>query len=529
MGDAKAGGAAPAPAGGAGGEVQSEELRAAIAAARAFRPPGESVVQLVREEGRDVSGQYGKRTRRVQLVQEGGGRPPGEEARPGAAPGGGGAAVEPRAERRGSAEAEGKGEEAAAAAAAAARGRRERERSADGEAGGRPGRALAAKEGKPRAAGRGKAEDVANVSADGALPGAGPAEGGKTAARSAELGIDDFETVKPISKGAFGVVYLCRHKGDGELYAVKVLKKADVRRKNNFKFVRNEKTIMAAVDCPFVVKLICSFQSRECLYLVMEYVQGGDCYTLLQGIGALPEDWARQYMAEMVLALEHLHNKRIVHRDLKPDNILINADGHLKLTDFGLSDMGLMDKSELSVFATPTTPSIPMNGRMRSPRRGGASPTRGGEWRRGESPSRRPMSPERRPGSPSRRPGSPSRRPTSPSRASLDFGAIESEDLLAPRISPRRSRSRSGGPSAIAGDLEAGSGARGGALLPSRGRPMRPFDDDPVPGEVRAAGALPPRAGALTAQRGLQDLEEEELELFDEAEWPVPPPPPLSY
>jgi len=75
-----------------------------------------------------------------------------------------------------------------------------------------------------------------------------------------------------------------------------------------------------------------------------------------------------QYMAEMVLALEHLHNKRIVHRDLKPDNILINADGHLKLTDFGLSDMGLMDKSE-SVLATPTTPACMTPARPRSPAR----------------------------------------------------------------------------------------------------------------------------------------------------------------
>jgi len=73
-------------------------------------------------------------------------------------------------------------------------------------------------------------------------------------------------------------------------------------------------------------------------------------------------------MAEMVLALEHLHNKRIVHRDLKPDNILINADGHLKLTDFGLSDMGLMDKSE-SVLATPTTPACMTPARPRSPAR----------------------------------------------------------------------------------------------------------------------------------------------------------------
>jgi len=162
------------------------------------------------------------------------------------------------------------------------------------------------------------------------------------------------------------VVYLCRHKEDGKLYAVKVLKKADVRRKNQFKYVKAERAIMATVDCPFVVKLICSFQTRANLYLVMEYVQGGDCYTLLQELGALPEDWARQYMAEMVLALDYLHTKRIIHRDLKPDNILINADGHLKLTDFGLSDMGLMDKSE-SVLATPTTPACMTPARPRSP------------------------------------------------------------------------------------------------------------------------------------------------------------------
>ena len=193
-------------------------------------------------------------------------------------------------------------------------------------------------------------------------------EGQEESVPARQAGIADFETVKPISKGAFGVVYLCRHKEDGKLYAVKVLKKADIRRKNQFKYVKAERAIMATVDCPFVVKLICSFQTRANLYLVMEYVQGGDCYTLLQELGALTEDWARQYMAEMVLALEHLHGKRIVHRDLKPDNILINADGHLKLTDFGLSDMGLMDKSE-SVLATPTTPACMTPARPRSPLR----------------------------------------------------------------------------------------------------------------------------------------------------------------
>mmetsp|Transcript_24573 Transcript_24573/g.80532 ORF Transcript_24573/g.80532 Transcript_24573/m.80532 type:complete len:1491 (-) Transcript_24573:126-4598(-) len=282
-----------------------------------------------------------------------------------------------------------------------------------------------------------------------------------------ELGISDFETVKPISKGAFGVVYLCRHKLDGQLYAVKVLKKADVRRKNQFKYVKAEKTIMAAVDCPFVVKLICSFQTRENLYLVMEYVQGGDCYTLLQGIGSLSEEWARQYMAEMVLALEYLHNKRIIHRDLKPDNILINSDGHLKLTDFGLSDMGLMDKSELSVLATPTTPAGMTPARLRSPRH--RSPVRHrdmADWQRHNSPLRRDILEE-----------SPGR---DDSLHTLSENcAINLEDALNEQgMSPRRP---------------------GGHLEPrpefGRGRPLRPFEK------------MDERVGSL----GEEEEEEEEI------------------
>ena len=200
------------------------------------------------------------------------------------------------------------------------------------------------------------------------------------------LGIQDFETVKPISKGAFGVAYLCRHKKNNEYYAVKVLSKADVRRKNQFRCVNAEKSIMAVVDCPFVVHLYCSFQSRDSLYLVMEYVQGGDCYSLLQEIGALPEDWARQYMAEIVVALEYLHNKSIIHRDIKPDNILINRDGHLKLTDFGLSHMGLMDKSERSVFATPNAAPQTMR-RITSPGMGAMSPITTADTLAGDIPS----------------------------------------------------------------------------------------------------------------------------------------------
>lgn len=103
-----------------------------------------------------------------------------------------------------------------------------------------------------------------------------------------------------------------------------------------------ERDILSFADNPFVVSMCCSFETRKHLCLVMEYVEGGDCATLLKTIGPLPSDMARFYFAETVLAVEYLHSYGIVHRDLKPDNLLITALGHIKLTDFGLSKMGLM-------------------------------------------------------------------------------------------------------------------------------------------------------------------------------------------
>lgn len=105
-----------------------------------------------------------------------------------------------------------------------------------------------------------------------------------------------------------------------------------------FLFVEN----FSFADNPFVVSMCCSFETKKHLCLVMEYVEGGDCATLLKNIGPLPADMARFYFAETVLAVEYLHSYGIVHRDLKPDNLLITALGHIKLTDFGLSKMGLM-------------------------------------------------------------------------------------------------------------------------------------------------------------------------------------------
>lgn len=106
--------------------------------------------------------------------------------------------------------------------------------------------------------------------------------------------------------------------------------------------VFTERDVLTFADNPFVVSMWCSFETKRHLCMVMEYVEGGDCATLLKHSGALPFDLARLYFAETVLALEYLHSYGIVHRDLKPDNLLITATGHIKLTDFGLSKIGLM-------------------------------------------------------------------------------------------------------------------------------------------------------------------------------------------
>jgi serine/threonine-protein kinase RIM15 len=165
--------------------------------------------------------------------------------------------------------------------------------------------------------------------------------------RAVPPSIKDFEIIKPISKGAFGSVYLSKKKSTGDYFAIKVLKKADMIAKNQVTNVRAERAIMMVQgESDFVAKLFWTFASKDYLYLVMEYLNGGDCGALIKVLQGLPEEWAKKYVAEVVLGLEHLHSKGIVHRDLKPDNLLIDQKGHLKLTDFGLSRMGLIGRQK---------------------------------------------------------------------------------------------------------------------------------------------------------------------------------------
>uniref|UniRef100_A0A8C4IPE9 non-specific serine/threonine protein kinase n=1 Tax=Dicentrarchus labrax TaxID=13489 RepID=A0A8C4IPE9_DICLA len=137
-------------------------------------------------------------------------------------------------------------------------------------------------------------------------------------------------------------VYLVRHLETRQRFAMKKINKQNLILRNQIQQAFVERDILTFAENPFVVSMFCSFETRRHLCMVMEYVEGGDCATLLKNIGALPVEMARMYFAETILALEYLHNYGIVHRDLKPDNLLITSMGHIKLTDFGLSKMGLM-------------------------------------------------------------------------------------------------------------------------------------------------------------------------------------------
>ncbi|XP_071850781.1 microtubule-associated serine/threonine-protein kinase 3-like isoform X3 [Apostichopus japonicus] len=153
---------------------------------------------------------------------------------------------------------------------------------------------------------------------------------------------EDFERIKIISNGAYGAVYLVKHKESQQRFAMKTICKHNLVLRNQVDQVFAERDILTFAENPFVVGMYCSFETKKHLCLVMEYVEGGDVATLLKKVGPLTDDMAGLYFAEAVLAVEYLHSYGIVHRDIKPDNLLITSTGHIKLTDFGLSKVGIM-------------------------------------------------------------------------------------------------------------------------------------------------------------------------------------------
>uniref|UniRef100_A0A8C6L378 non-specific serine/threonine protein kinase n=1 Tax=Nothobranchius furzeri TaxID=105023 RepID=A0A8C6L378_NOTFU len=145
-----------------------------------------------------------------------------------------------------------------------------------------------------------------------------------------------FKRIKTLGIGAFGEVCLARKEDTGSLYAMKTLRKKDVLLRNQVAHVKAERDILAEADNEWVVRLYYSFQDKENLYFVMEYIPGGDMMSLLIRLGIFKEELAQFYIAELTCAVESVHKMGFIHRDIKPDNILIDRDGHIKLTDFGL-------------------------------------------------------------------------------------------------------------------------------------------------------------------------------------------------
>ena len=148
---------------------------------------------------------------------------------------------------------------------------------------------------------------------------------------------NNYESISIIGRGAFGEVHICREIKTGEIVAIKKIKKEYIENKSEIKYIINEQDFLSKVDSPWIVKLKSSFQEGDYLYLVMEYMPGGDLMGLLIAKDILTEEEAKFYICEMILAIDSIHELNCIHRDIKPDNILIGKDGHIKLTDFGLA------------------------------------------------------------------------------------------------------------------------------------------------------------------------------------------------
>ena len=149
--------------------------------------------------------------------------------------------------------------------------------------------------------------------------------------------LTDFEIKDTLGTGSFGRVRLVRYKEDQQYYALKILKKAEVIHLKQVAHVKTEKSILEEISHPFIVNLYGSFQDPLNLYLVMEYINGGEFFSHLRKAGRFPNETTRFYAAEVAHVFGYLHRLHILYRDLKPENLLLDSNGHIKVTDFGFA------------------------------------------------------------------------------------------------------------------------------------------------------------------------------------------------
>ncbi|KAK8826808.1 protein kinase 2 [Blastocystis sp. ATCC 50177/Nand II] len=167
-----------------------------------------------------------------------------------------------------------------------------------------------------------------------------------------KLTINDFELLKTVGQGSFGKVFQVRMKENGKIYAMKVLNKQRVMELKQYEHTLAERRIMEDISHPFLVCLRYAFQSQSKLYLVMDFFNGGELFHYLS-MGRFSENRAKFYAAEIAMGIGHLHDHNIVYRDLKPENLILDSEGHIRITDFGLSKKGVEGDTAHSLCGTP--------------------------------------------------------------------------------------------------------------------------------------------------------------------------------
>lgn len=167
-----------------------------------------------------------------------------------------------------------------------------------------------------------------------------------------EFSLEDFDIIKTIGTGTFGRVCLVQDQDTSHYYALKVLAIADILRLKQTEHVKNEKNILKSVKHPFIVSMYWTYHDDAFLFMLFEFATGGELFSYLRNAGHFSNTTANFYAAEITSALEYLHNENIVYRDLKPENLLLDRDGHLKITDFGFAKR-LTDRLTWTLCGTP--------------------------------------------------------------------------------------------------------------------------------------------------------------------------------
>eukprot|EP01017_Pseudomicrothorax_dubius_P044953 TRINITY_DN7684_c0_g1_i1.p1 TRINITY_DN7684_c0_g1~~TRINITY_DN7684_c0_g1_i1.p1 ORF type:complete len:355 (-),score=99.46 TRINITY_DN7684_c0_g1_i1:114-1178(-) len=168
------------------------------------------------------------------------------------------------------------------------------------------------------------------------------------------ISIESFHLIKVIGKGTYGKVVLVKKKDDNKIYALKMVKKEVVEKRKQTPYIQTERNVLVGCDHPFIIKLAFAFQNERKLFFALEYCPGGELFYLLQRRKTFTEDQAKFYAAQIVLAIEHLHERNVIYRDLKPENVILDAQGYIRITDFGLAKMNISDATgAFSICGTP--------------------------------------------------------------------------------------------------------------------------------------------------------------------------------